>query len=175
MSIDRRIVSILYYNNINDVNMVEKFIGINKENYYEVIINGKVEKLKIPGKEYFEKVQEEVKLDSPKPIKTKKKQIEKLETLDSFTNNLKDVVEVIKKSESELFTTTIVTEIKEIPKDEEFSFEEELKKTEVENNEVLEKINEKEIKIKKPKFVKKSKNVSTKKLDDDIDDFIDSI
>jgi hypothetical protein len=34
MSIDRRIVSILYHNGITDVNEVQEFIG-EKNNYYE--------------------------------------------------------------------------------------------------------------------------------------------
>lgn len=176
MSIDRRIVSILHFNNISDVNSVEKFLGTNEENYYEVIINGKVEKLKIPDVKYSEVVQEEVKLDVIKPIKTTKKVIEKL---DSFTNNLEDVVETIKKSESELFTTTIVTEIKEIPIEEDF-FEEELKKTEVENNEILEtikKVKPKTVskKAKSPKLSDKKIVESKEKMDDDIDDFINTI
>ena len=50
MSIDRRIVSILYFNDIN-INKVQKFLG-EKDNYYEVIVDGEIKKLKIPGKEY---------------------------------------------------------------------------------------------------------------------------
>jgi hypothetical protein len=49
MSLDRRIVSILYYNNIFDVNNVEEFIG-EKNNFYEIKIDGKIMKLEIPNK-----------------------------------------------------------------------------------------------------------------------------
>ena len=49
MSLDRRIVSILYYNNIFDVNNVEEFIG-EKNNFYEIKIGGKIMKLEIPNK-----------------------------------------------------------------------------------------------------------------------------
>ena len=49
MSLDRRIVSILYYNNIFDVNNVEEFIG-EKNNFYEIKIGGKIMKLEIPKK-----------------------------------------------------------------------------------------------------------------------------
>ena len=51
MSIDRRIVSILYHNDIFDIEAVEKFVG-EKDNYYEIIIGGELKKLKIPGKKY---------------------------------------------------------------------------------------------------------------------------
>ena len=51
MSIDRRIVSILYYNNITDINKVDEFIGENN-GYYDIKINGKIKSLKIPDNEY---------------------------------------------------------------------------------------------------------------------------
>jgi hypothetical protein len=60
MSLDRRIVSILYYNNIFDVNSVEEFIG-EKNNFYEIKIDGKIMKLEIPNKGFeFNEVIESV-------------------------------------------------------------------------------------------------------------------
>ena len=51
MPIDRRVLSILYHNDIKDANKIEKFIGQN-EKYYEVVMNGEIVKLKIPGVVY---------------------------------------------------------------------------------------------------------------------------
>jgi hypothetical protein len=92
MGLDRRIVSILYYNDINDINKIEKFIGENKDHLYEVIINGKVEKLKIPGYEYneseklFEETEIQINLESIKKPKEAKKE-KNIEKLESFANN----------------------------------------------------------------------------------------
>ena len=167
MSLDRRIVSILYFNGIDDVNKVEKFIGENN-GYYEIIINGEFKKLQIPGIDYFEIPTVEY---LEEKIEQVNKNIGQLES-QSFTNNLEDVIESIKESDNQYFTTTIVTEIKEIPK-EENSFEKELEKTEEENKKVLETI-KKEIKPRK-RSNKKIEIIESKKLDDDIDDFIDFI
>ena len=139
MSIDRRILSILYSNGINDVNAIEKFLGENN-NYYEVIINGKLEKLKIPGKIYTEVFQEKIK----KEEKPKKEKITKLETI----SNLEEIVKEIKKEEE---LVVVVTKI----------VEKQLDKT------------AKSKKVTKPKPEKKIEIV--KNLDDDINDFIDSV
>jgi hypothetical protein len=58
MGLDRRILSILYYNDIIDVNDVEKFIG-EKDGYYIVVIKGEIKKLKVPGFVYTEEAVEE--------------------------------------------------------------------------------------------------------------------
>ena len=161
MSIDRRIVSILYYNNIFDIDEVEKFIG-EKDDYYEVIINGEVKNLKIPGKDYFDEISTEYELEK---FPEKEKVAER-----SFEEELLEVEKDAKKFQ--LFT------IKE-----EIFFEEEMKKSEEENDLFLEKIKEKEpevkkiSEVKKPEVkktstIKKEKKVVTKK---DIDDFMDII
>ena len=63
MAIDRRIVSILYYNGITDVNEIDKFIG-ESNGYYQVEINGEIKNLEIPGFHYNEKLStEEIKDD----------------------------------------------------------------------------------------------------------------
>ena len=83
MSLDRRIVSILYFNGISDVESVENFLG-EKKGYYEIIINGEIKKLKIPGRYYpAEKIKkEEIKTEDKKEeikekIKVKKEKIKK--------------------------------------------------------------------------------------------------
>lgn len=161
MGLDRRLVAILFYNGINDVTRVEKYLG-RKDDYLEVIIDGKLEKLKIPGILYPDNIiSTEFEIE-----KTDKNVLEKMET---FTNNLEEVVESIKKSENDLFTTKIVTETKEL------SFEEELEKTEKENQEVLKSIKKEKPKIEKKTEKRKTKIVELKELDNDIDNFIDSI
>ena len=59
MALDRRILSILYYNDIVDVNDVEKFIG-EKNGYYIVVVNGETKKLKVPGFFYPEETDNEI-------------------------------------------------------------------------------------------------------------------
>ena len=140
MSLDRRIVSILYHNGIFDVEKIEHFIG-EKDNYYEVMIDGEIKKLKIPGKEYLDQQFDKDFLEEVEKLKIKKR-----------TQKIK---------------------IEETP------FEKEMEKTEIENKKFLE-AQEKEIEIKKePKkprtSTKKLKIVESKKIDDDIDDFINTI
>jgi len=57
MPVDRGIIAILYYNNITDIDKVEDFIG-EKNGYYEIKINGKIEKLKIPDISYVEHIED---------------------------------------------------------------------------------------------------------------------
>ena len=203
MSLDRRIVSILYYNGIDDVKKVEKFIG-EKEGYYEIMLDGKLMKLKIPGVEYFEIPTVE---DLESKIKKLDGNIEKLNK--TFPEVLETVVESARKEQ--LF---VVTEIKitndsgsfgvigdtirpninlspgisgtsgvysDTPihmKKEEISFEEEMKKDEEEKKEVLKSI-KKETKPRKPRSPKLSDKkieiIETKNIDDEFNDFIDSI
>ena len=154
MSIDRRIVSILYYNNIFDIEEVEKFIG-EKDDYYEVIINGEVKNLKIPGKDYFDEIN----------IECEKEKVAERTFEEELLEAEKDA------KQFSLFNSK------------EISFEEEMKKSEEENDLFLEKIKEKTLEVKKISKVKKSevkkdlivkkdKKVVTKK---DIDDFMDII
>ena len=53
MTLDRRIVSILYFNGINDVESVDRFLGRNGD-FFEVMIKGEIVKLKIPGNLYLD-------------------------------------------------------------------------------------------------------------------------
>ncbi len=129
MSLDRRIVSILYFNGITDIETVEHFSRVN-EKYYEALVNGKFIRLRIQGKDYSDEIEEK-----------------------------NEIVQPIKE--------TI------------FLKEEELEKNVAENKENLEKI-KKEIKPKKPKnglkiSDKKIKIEESKKIDDDSDNFIDSL
>ena len=160
MGLDRRIVSILYYNDINDINKIEKFIGETKDHLYEVIINGKIEKLKIPGYKYneseklFEETEIQINLESIKKPKEviKEKNIEKLESFD----NLEEVVENI-KNDNNFIITEIKEENIEKPKTE-------IKEEKIEKPKAKPKLKPKTPKIEKPKTT-----------DDDIDDFINII
>ena len=51
MSIDRRIISILYKNGITDVEKVQDFLG-DKNNYYQIRMDNKIYNLQIPGRYY---------------------------------------------------------------------------------------------------------------------------
>ena len=192
MSIDRRIVSILYYNDIFDIEEVEKFLGENN-NYYEIMIYGKVKKLKIPGYKYEELSE------------------------DKFEIQREEIVELLSQSKTEEHKPDeewIEEKILIVDSEIEDYFEEEMKKTENENNLFLEKMKEekeesakedkkliskvttitkcdvepkkvetKKVEIKKPEPkkveikkhsipIKPEKKVTTKK---DIDDFMDTI
>lgn len=98
MSIDRRILAILYFNNITDVNTVEKYLGPNGD-HYEVIINGEVKKLKFPDKEYtedtniFEKIKEKIEEFVDDVVEDVKEFVEEVK---------EDVVELIDKVEEEI-------------------------------------------------------------------------
>lgn len=182
MSIDRRIVSILYYNGITDVENVEKFIG-EKDSYYEIIINGELKKLKIPGFNYTNKEftsEEFLKSDEIDivPVKVKKpkekKIIENLEPL----NNLESIAEKIEEETNELFTARVEIKTEEILENvKKLSFEEDLERTEKENEEILKSLETK--KPKKPRVPKLSEKkieiIESKKIDDDIDDFLTTI
>lgn len=86
MSLDRRIVSILYYNNIFDVNSVEEFIG-EKNNFYEIKIDGKIMKLEIPNKGFeFNEVIESV--NNNKLLSSKIEIIDVVPQLETLQQNL---------------------------------------------------------------------------------------
>jgi dGTP triphosphohydrolase len=91
MSIDRRILAILYFNNINDVNQVQKFLGPNGD-YYEVMIDGELKKLKFPDKEYTE---------DTNIFETIKEKIEEF-VKDVVEEVKEDVVEFVDKVEDEI-------------------------------------------------------------------------
>ena len=170
MSLDRRIVAVLYFNDLYDINSVENFTRIN-EDYYEAIVNGKLEKLKVPGKDYFVDIEElpEVKEKVKTSIKKKEAFVQK-----PIEEQFITVEDEIKKepifTKIEIVVNEVYNEI--LPKNE-ISFEEELEKTEKENKKFLEEIKKPE-KIKKVSE-RKLKIIESKKIDDDINDFIDSI
>jgi len=198
MSIDRRIVSILYHNEIFDIEDVEKFIGEN-DNYYEIIIDGELKKLKIPGKDYpsLDELKNELKEKVKKTVELAKnlrepENEEDQKELDNIYNEIQDFGKLIDDIKN-----------KNSVKIEENFFEEEMKKSDDENAAFLEKIKEDEVKeiFKQPsleemikevkenkklvatkveiksntKTTKKPKNVVIKKTDDDIDDFMNTI
>ena len=140
MAIDRRILSILYANGINNINDVQEFLG-EKNNYYEIKINNEVTKLKIPGYTYFD-----------------------------ASNEIENVIEAIEKEPINV---------------EKFTFEEELEKSDKENEKLLEEIKNikvEEPKVEEPKVDKPKKETKPrsntkrskqdKKIDDDLDNFI---
>jgi len=88
MSLDRKVLIILNHNGIYDVNTIEKFIGLNN-NYYQVVINGKIVNLKIPGITYSEEILTEELLDE---IKDEIKD----EILDEVVNNEVEIKDEIK-------------------------------------------------------------------------------
>jgi hypothetical protein len=187
MSIDRRIVSILFQNGITDVTKVEKFLG-EKNNYYEVIVDGKLLKLRIPDHDYtepeiFTVFEKEIKKEEEKElIKTMLQEtLELAKNLPEPTNDkeqkeLDDIYDEVKDLDK--FITEII-ESSEKVKDtfEQKSFEEELLDSEKENKDFensLSKIEVKKTIIKTPIKKDTKKEVKKpKKLDDDIDDFID--
>jgi hypothetical protein len=167
MSLDRRIVSILYYNNIFDVNKVEEFIG-EKNNFYEIKIGGKIKKLEIPSKEYnpenyfndlnnvtFEKRTFIIPVSdiSEQDAKESIKQLMKEYNDDIELNQFDIVVDDIKENKKLKATE---------------SFEKDLKNSEIEKKTILEKSKKSNPKISS----KKIQIVDSKKIDDDLDDFI---
>ena len=194
MSLDRRIVSILYYNNIFDVNNVEEFIG-EKDNFYEIKIDGEIRKLEIPGKEYIYEYLIDINDD------TLEKRIFSIPIGAITRQEAEDNIKIMKEYKNETFEDESFEEIKlptkqyienkliELEKnynnishlektDDQIeisgksnlvfeSFEEELEKTEIEKNKIFEKSK------RSPKISdKKIKIVDPKKIDDDLDDFI---
>ena len=201
MSIDRRIVSILYHNDIFDIEDVEKFVG-EKDNYYEIIIGGELKKLKIPGNKYEDEIKAKIKGQREKIAET-----------------LSSIVEDDKPYFSKEWVKEKILGIEPEPESEsEISFEEEMKKSDDESTAFLDKIKEMEVQDKeeedllkyfneqlsKPSkipeskkeeikevvketkknvvtkdvtkpTVKKTKKVDSKKPDDDIDDFLNAI
>jgi len=150
MSLDRRIVTILFQNGIADVTKVEKFLG-EKDNYYEIIIDGELKKLRIPGHQYKE-VKEIFTVFEKEEEKEIEKEIEKEQKYEADLDTFESNVEPIK--EKQVF--------------EQKSFEEELLEAEKESKK-LEQLFTKTV------TTKVTKTKKPKKLDDDIDDFINTI
>jgi hypothetical protein len=192
MSIDRRIVSILYYNGITDVEKVEKFLGENGY-YYEIIIGGEVKKLKIPGIDYpsetleleeveiLDEISDETIEDEPIEYEIPIEEHLEKENDFVFPDSIDSAVESAKNQN---FTTTVETytfseEIKTKLEEIKDTFEDELEKSEIEKKEILEKITEEPVKSKKKKTPKisekKIKIIESKEIDDDIDDFINTL
>ena len=218
MTIDRRIVAILYHNGITDVNTIENFIG-EHDNYYEVVIKGKLRKLKIPGYTYNEDLMEDLtqKLNELEVIlkditelnpetEEEKELIKKIDDefnkLESFSVKPKEIFEQ-KTVEEELLeveksvkeNNLLVTNTFEIVMDiAEETFEEHLQKNEkiIEDEDVkiepkkevkkpeVKKPEVKKPEVKKPEVKKPEVKVETKKeiknpikkIDNDLDDFI---
>lgn len=194
MSIDRRIVSILYFNDIN-INKVEKFLG-EKDNYYEVIVDGEIKKLKIPGKEYTNLNQ----IDSQNTQNIEEQYIEELiseyvedikfhdkTVLIDFDNNgekgiegvdgINEIEETITEEQINDENTESVDVDVDVEKNDKevglendnLDFEDSLKSSEIENTKI-----EKTIKKSTKTTTKKSKKTN-KDIQNDIDDFINLI
>ena len=192
---DRRIISILYHNGIFDLDEVEKYVG-EKDNYYEVIIDGELRKLQIPGfvypnderrTELKEKMKKTVEL--AKNLREPENEDEQKE-LDDIYNDIQDLGKFLDD----------IKEKNKIEPELENSFEEEMKKSDDENEAFLEKIKKEEVKefFKQPELeeiikeikenkklietkvevkttTKTTKKPKLKKPDDDIDDFLNTI
>jgi len=188
MSIDRRIVSILYYNEIFDINSVEKFIG-EKDNFFEIIINGKNKKLKIPGKYYDDIISEtdlieeieliEEKIEDLKINEKDNKTDEELEFLEKeeevkeLETEMELIEEDVKESEMKIELEFLEKEdVKESETKIEFiEEEEEVKESEIEIEFIEENVKEEKLieekdieKIKKPEKVKVIKPISKSKI-----------
>ena len=192
MSIDRRIVSILYYNDIFDIEDVEKFVG-EKDNYYEIIIDGELKKLKIPGfvypnderiMELKEKMKKTVEL--AKDLREPENEEEQKE-LDDIYNDIQDLGNFLDEIKNSNTVKDFFEDEMKKNDEENAAFLEKMKEDEVkeifkqpELEKVVEEIKENkklvvtktEVKVTKPKV---TKNVKTKKPDIDIDDFMNTI
>jgi len=187
MSIDRRIVSILYFNGIMDVEEVQEFLG-EKNGFYEILINDEVKKLKIPSedetiftqyddelekeiiskrieeikdsiKEVFEEVKENIKEEVKEKVEDIKEEVK--EEVKEKVENIKDVLENIKDDVKDFLEND--EDIKEEKMNSELEGEE-IKIIPEENP-----VEEVQEIVKKPNRPKKLKIIESK---DDIDDFI---
>jgi hypothetical protein len=156
MGLDRRILSILYYNDIVDVNDVEKFIG-EKDGYYIVIVKGETKKLKVPGFVYPEESVEEI--------------FNEFELEDEFEESENIFERIVEDVKSNNFLISEVYTMEE-PAVEEPVLEEPVVEEPVVEEPVVE---EPVVKTEKVKKEVKTKSKSTKKVDDDFDDFIKSV
>lgn len=202
MSFDRRIVSILYFNNINDVSRVEKYIGENGD-YYEVVIDGKVQKLKIPGRIYNEIEPEE--FFDEKILKDFSEEVKKVLSTEELNANviIETSMKPLNEENSEIWVGDVRLDrtLKQV-KD---SFEESIEESKIESEKILESFpksiesaiesannnndfvttkvvrktkveneNKEQKKPRSPKISnKKIEIVESKKLNDDINNFID--
>lgn len=174
MSIDRRIVSILYFNGINDIDKVQAFLG-ESNNYYKVIIDDEIKKLKIPGKIYTEIVEETT--FEKKLLKTVEDSKKENLTTNTFTlteNTEKENIDNVMIDETEIETILVKDNFEDKIND----FEELLIKDDVIENAKIEKSIKKSSKstktTKTTKSIKTTKT-SNKNTDSDVDDFINLI
>jgi len=105
MGLDRRILSILYFNDIVDVNDVEEFIG-EENKYYIVKVKGEIKKLKVPGVSYDDDVFSEFELEQEPP---------EVEYKDTFVQKTveEELLEAEKESKNILLSVTkevVITE-----------------------------------------------------------------
>jgi len=175
MGLDRRILSILYYNDIVDVNDVEEFIG-EENGYYIVKVSGENKKLKVPGVDYPEEEVEEIFAEFDLEEIFIDEPVEPIEPIENDTFVQKTTEESLLEAENEskksllsVKTEVIITETEVDP---------------IEPDTVNEPVNEpvKPVKEKKkPKAKSKAKpkkkttKITTKKIDDDFDDFIKTV
>lgn len=171
MSIDRRIVSILYFNGINDIDKVQAFLG-ESNNYYKVIIDGEIKKLKIPGKIYTEIVEETT--FEKKLLKTVEDSKKENLTENTFTlteNNEKENIDNVMIDETEIETILVKDNFEDKIND----FEELLINDDVIENAKIEESIKKSTKATKTTKTTKTSKKSNKNTDSDVDDFINFI
>ena len=176
MPIDRRILSILYFNNIIDVNKIQQFLG-EKDNYYEVKINDEIIKLEIPGYNYNEIIDETNKLnlfldslEKSENIETLSKEEEKL--LQEIKEDIKEEIKYYEIKDIELNGEKGENGVDGI-ENEVVSY---TKEENIETSEIKEKVIEPQIKkttkTSKNKEAIKKDSKTKKPKDDDFDDFI---
>lgn len=171
MSIDRRIVSILYFNGINDIDKVQAFLG-ESNNYYKVIIDDEIKKLKIPGKIYTEIVEETT--FEKKLLKTVEDSKKENLTENTFTlteNNEKENIDNVMIDETEIETILVKDNFEDKIND----FEELLINDDVIENAKIEESIKKSTKATKTTKTTKTSKKSNKNTDSDVDDFINFI
>ena len=161
----KQIVTLLYLNGITDFTKVEKYLGMNDEGYYEIIYDGELRKMRMPGVVYSEDIASKEYIEEK--IEELDQNIEKNDFI--FPDSLDSAVESAKNQD-----VTVHIETYTMVNDN--SFEEELEKTEKENEKFLEKVKDEPTKKKESKISgKKIKIVESKDIDDGIDDFINTI
>jgi len=123
MSLDRRIVSILYHNGIEDVESVQQFIG-EENGYFKVVINDEVRNLEIPGNLYV--ISEE---------STLKKELQ--DVINVVKSEIKEVIQEVKDKAVEI-KEDLSENIQEIKKD----FEEETQEVKEKVEEIVDTVKE---------------------------------
>jgi hypothetical protein len=159
--VDQKILAILRFNNI-EVSTVEKFIG-NNENYYNVLINGEIKKLKIPGIDYIQEEETEVftsfEFEEEKELIEAEKESKKFEEKVIFEQKTFEEELIESEKESEKLEQTISFSVNNLEN----------------SSSVIPEINISNEEKVKEDVIKPKRKPKSKKIDEDIDDFINII